>query len=552
MNTKQSDEFGFLRGFAADPASKVSATTTIRAEARLEQILAMEQTDVSRGFDRLNRRVRGFETPLARLNPGVLAKLSTTILWGGSRWDLFKWAAIPVAVAAGVVGGIYWPGTGPQTPGAPALIAESENPGAPAILGEPQTPDSSVEAWLAPPTIQAALASWTPVSSELTAEQITRLEVQCRNELEPSAASLVASVTTLRATEGRDAIDMDRNIGDLLVSERRGDWAFLVFGHTFVGANGEDFTNNANCLIWFRGGDTNNPAIAGHSFSTNGASTGSTGLGDGSGLSATAIVGGSGLQDSAGNWVEDMWQFGASWDQGSAFTSLIGKVPNAANIMITTDDGEVTPTVTGDWFVAWWPVTQSVGTLDTQAGTVLAPLVFAPALRTLTVTDAHGDVIEYAPAFSPTEAIYREATPDEIPAGSHVTTIRNDPAETGIMLPQLFLSGEQVTLPTETASGFPITWTIDPLNNPNGAILTGSVLDVGQASLFLDSPEALVVVANVAVGDVEVPIHFTVHVITPEMLAEWEPYDISREDAAFTRAEDVAAFHAAIAEVSTE
>jgi len=315
----KNDEFNYLRNFAADPASSIDQTATIRSEARLSQILAQPPNSAS--APSLSRRASA-ANPARRLSPTGTFAPSVRRLHG------LRWAAIPVAAAAVIAAGIIWP-QNPVTP-APALTAH------------------------------AALATWQPEPTPLSPNLLEIANQQCRKELAASAQSLVSGLAE-SPIPGRVSL-ADPTIGDLVIAEQRGDWGFLSYAAEVTVA-GQQVTNTGSCLVWFPATAPGQALVLAASFDTGGAGTlgSDDAIANEGEISRPTILqswgGAAWMQDSAGNWLAGLRQLGANFDDGTAFQAVIGNLDGASQVEIGTADTSVVPTVAGNWFAAWWPIT---------------------------------------------------------------------------------------------------------------------------------------------------------------------------------------------------
>ena len=540
MNTQNpNDELNFLRSFSADAPSSLNETTTIRAEARLEQILA-SPPESSVESDRNHRfgfgANRRFSFGTAR-NPKARAH---------SRSNPLRWVAIPVAAAAVIAAGVIWPHN-PINP-APALTAH------------------------------AALATWQPAPAELSADLLNLADAQCRDGLTQAATDLIAGLEELEtnittwAASWAERQPNDPTVGDLIIAEQRGDWGFLAYAAEVPVANqsgqpDQQVTNTASCLVWFPANAPGRALVMSSSFETGGAGSLMSwdASGDGTIVRPSPMMHWSyspAMHDAGGNELERLRQSGASFDDGTAFQAVIGNLGSATDVAIQAGNLTVTPTVSGDWFAAWWPVERDMsllaarfqcqdewdelGSLDTVAANQnwwcgFWGSEFTPQIDAITLTAASGAAVTYRPesiaagqqaltaavdaaraarAQAELEAAARGEVlpPVRAPRPNTSYIIRNNPAETGIDIQQLFLADEQLALPAYTTTGWPITWAIDPFNNPNGAEIIDGVLHVGQPYLSANSPHALRLVASITVGDRTVPVGFTVHVVDQNFL----------------------------------
>jgi len=216
-----------------------------------------------------------------------------------------RWVAIPLTAAAVIAAGIVWPHN-PVTP-APALTAH------------------------------AALATWQPVPTELNPELLTVADAQCRNNLENQAA-------------GHGANNLE-----LLIAERRGDWGLL----SYTGNIGV----SADCLLWFPAAYSDRAVVMAGVFDSEGfrsiAAGTSPGNDDGGPERPDTNeiwLGPLTYLDDNGFAVRNLRQLGGYFADGTAFQALIGNIDNATDLVIQVGDTSVRPTISGNWFAAWWPV----------------------------------------------------------------------------------------------------------------------------------------------------------------------------------------------------
>ena len=336
------NSFKFMERFDSAPADIMDDNTRIIAKARMEQILATPQR-----FPSVEERHRRVSKPRA------------------TSW---KWAAIPVAIAAGIVGGVLTPGT-PSSPHRYQMAAESAAETAydsviesAADQERAPVPASSDENWLAPvepqiTTAAAALATWEAVPTALTTADLGLTDLACRQELTDAASAM--------STVGPDGLHRaSPTIGNLLLAERRGDFGFLAYA-TSADAAGD--TVIGSCFVWFPAGAVNG-LVQTTTLSTFGAgSGGGTSANPGQLMQTRTDDNGANLSQigpqswsGAVTWDDTFAQaFGVVFNDDSALVGLIGQAadPNVVSVTVDTEAEAVTPTLQDGWFVAWWPVT---------------------------------------------------------------------------------------------------------------------------------------------------------------------------------------------------
>ena len=307
MKTKpeQDNNFKFMQKFDAAPSGIMDTNTQIIAKAKLEQILALPSAETP------------FATPTRKHNVKAL-----------------RWIAIPAAVLTVIIGTIVWP----NNPVSPTQFAAAHG----------------------------YMASWQPVPSELTEQEIATIDFSCRPLLMGSASWLRSS---WEGDEEQLMGSFDFTIGDLVVAERRGDWGFVAYAHETA----DDLATISSCFVWFPQHGTT-PAMVQHTFFQTINPLGRMAGGDSHlGMMARGeYVDAAGytqplpftwtgeplidLSLSAGLPPNRLSQTGLAFNDGSAMNAIVGKMPASGTPVFQTEAGPVTPTVFGDWFLVWWPV----------------------------------------------------------------------------------------------------------------------------------------------------------------------------------------------------
>jgi hypothetical protein len=297
-NTSPISDLETLRAFDAAPKSSITETTTIRSEARLEQIM-MTSPDVVVSISGATRRL------------------------SQKRMRAIRWAAIPVAAAAAL-------GIGIILPNSPTL--------APA---------------------HASLASWRADPTALVGAQFAVADQNCRARLADTLMKLGEGSFDLgdgtyemfdpEFTAGQDSAGLTP-----IASEQRGDWAFLAYARQTDGPVllPGDVTEVLTCLAWLPADGEAQVQQMHRLLNRSWGSDIVMWQNDEIIANANSLGNGSG-----GDNGQPMLVGEALLTDGTAFSTLVGTVDGDVSKLVlhTETSGDVAATINDGWYVAWWP-----------------------------------------------------------------------------------------------------------------------------------------------------------------------------------------------------
>jgi hypothetical protein len=351
------EDLNVLNQFHPEPETSLDQTTTIRAQARLEQIMSTpRQTDLDPMVStRLNQRAGQ-----ATLLRGMTGYGSPAPRTTSSRVRAIRWAAIPVAAAA-------------------AFLAGSLLPHSPMVQ-----------------PAQATIRGWTAAPLALEGDQLSVADQSCRAGLNGFMDTSTHGLPLTPAGYERQALAQIS--GAPSAAEQRGDWALLAY----LTDGGQAVT----CLAWLAapggpmavngllsgtfvfkydaeaGGfvrQENNPR--GH-FSGGGGNIAYRGFGSGEQFSnpllfAAMYIGSDSMAQ----------QF--TLENGEIFSTIQAPVdPDVKEVVVhSVNSGDVVATVADGFFIAWWPGSWSlnIDQLRAAEGSIAGAIVSG-----YTVTRADG------------------------------------------------------------------------------------------------------------------------------------------------------------------
>ena len=308
-----------LRPYDGAPATMITEAGKIRAQARLEQIMA---TPPNVAPERFRRR---------------------TSAW--KPMNLLRWAAIPAVAAVA-----FAIGTAIPRPAAPPAISDAQPPAV-----EPANP----EPWLPPqPEVFATLAGWSPQPRAVPTSLLAIADLQCRGEMlwraQPPQWQLdlgTASAPT----------DINQLSAPPVISEQRGEWALLGY----IMENGQV----ASCLVWLAGPNGpdaqvldqfamfGKPVVGSPANVRGGANWGAPQIGATFGFEIPLPADISLTSQARGDYGH-ISAMRLRYSDEDISTMALAVAPDVTGVVLhTVQSGDVTASVAEGFALAWWPST---------------------------------------------------------------------------------------------------------------------------------------------------------------------------------------------------
>jgi len=321
------EDLTVLNQFHPEPENSIDHTTTIRAQARLEQIIATPRENQSRAAGGpAFASLRSFR----RMTNGATTS---------ARVRAIRWAAIPIAAAA-------------------AFIAGSLLPHSPMVQ-----------------PAQATLRGWTATPIQLIGDQFELADASCRPRLNRQIDGMNNSpVAAAHAPADWDPGDpVTHLVSDPVVAEQRGDWARLVY----LTETGQA----AICMVWLTapgGPQALNGTVSGsmrfeYDAEAGGyvraesapsmAFFGGISTGDDPRESDRQIASAMGFLDT--NVMAHQYRLA----NGEIFSDVLVPIdPDVVKVVVhTVNSGDVEASIGTGFFIAWWPGTWNLSIDDIRA-----------------------------------------------------------------------------------------------------------------------------------------------------------------------------------------